>query len=148
MTLLDEMKAGELDVLSRCSIKENKLEGISPIVIIVLISAVIVAVLKKTPMSLRIFCVFVAIGLTGFETAYCIVRQYHGEMNHGIGWPYHDLTNHLRNLAEHGKYDELRSKLVEIDKHSLKISNVWLGEEKDEYRKFVEELIKTTETAK
>src|SRR5882724_12884247 len=68
------------------------------------------------------------------------VRYYHGLCNSGVGDPYADFTHELRLLFEAGKTNELGQALIQADKRSRDIYDVWLDDKVDAYRASVHEI--------
>jgi len=67
---------------------------------------------------------------------------YHGICNGGVGQPYEDFIRKLRMMAESGDTKRLATVLRRADERSRDIYDVWLQDERDAYRKSLDEILK------
>ena len=70
------------------------------------------------------------------------VHNYHGICNDGVGRPYADFVKHLRKLAESGDTNTLTRVLINADKRSGDIYEVWLADNRNAYKDSLTEILK------
>jgi hypothetical protein len=70
------------------------------------------------------------------------IHGYHGTCNGGVGQPYADFMHELRTLAERGETNRLVTVLRRADERSRDIYDVWLYDERDAYRRSLDEIRK------
>lgn len=68
------------------------------------------------------------------------IHNYHGICNGGVGEPYSDFIHQLRTICESGDTNRLAAVLRRADQHSRDIYGVWLGGDRDAYRKSIDEI--------
>jgi hypothetical protein len=67
---------------------------------------------------------------------------YHGICNGGVGNPYADFIRELRKMAESGDTNQLATVLRRADERSRDIYDVWLYDDRDAYRKSLDEILR------
>ena len=67
---------------------------------------------------------------------------YHGICNGGVGQPYADFIRELRKMADSGDTNRLATVLRRADERSRSIFDVWLYDDRDAYRKSLDEILK------